>query len=131
MIHLFVATISASQELRAVQVCLMDFQLIAPPPCPAYNISGDAVIFEEVKGSAIGNHVPRLYSPACVRETCETGNITWSGGSGICVGFFVMMCWKMVESLDGVADVRVVANAIICCAVKVFEGIESRFVMFM
>ena len=70
-------------------------------------------------------------TPTSIREAGETGSIARSWGSCIRIRLFVMMCRKIVERLDSVAGIGVVAGAIFSRAVEVFEGIESRIVMFM
>jgi hypothetical protein len=73
-----------------------------------------------------------LPPPASIAEGCEIRAIAGSGrGSGIGVGFFVMVMGEMVECLDCVAGVGVERNTIFCGAVKIFKGVQGSLVVTM
>jgi len=42
-----------------------------------------------------------------------------------------MMMGKVVEGLNGIAGVRIVANTVFSCAVEVFEDMNGGFVMLV
>ena len=101
------------------------------PPCPADDKAGDRAKFEKFNRSVVWDRVVELAAPAGVAESGETGAVAGGGGSGICVCFFVVVGWKMVESLKCVACVRMKANAIIAGAVKILEGVDGGFVVLV
>ena len=85
--------------------------------------------FEEFDGSAVGDGVSKLATPACVAEGGEFVTFCRGRRSGIRVGFFVMVVREMIECLKGGGTVRVVRNAIVGSGIQIFQGMNGSLVV--
>ena len=80
------------------------------------------MIFKEWKWSTVRNSITKLTTPACVRITGEARDVTRCGRYSIDVGHFIVVGWEMIKCLKCGIGSRVVADAIVGSAVKVFES---------
>ena len=55
----------------------------------------------------------------------------WRGRSGVGVGFFVMVVWEVVESLERLGGIGVERDSIFACAEEILEDMDGSLIMLV
>ena len=87
--------------------------------------------FKRFEGSTVGDDISKVTTPASVAVGSEFVALRGGWCSSVLESFLVVMMQKVVEGLNSIAGVQVVANTILSCAMEVFENMYGGFVVLV